>query len=288
MLQIAFVILFLVPAAVAQQADVKLATVGHFANPEITESSGIAASRQQPGVYWTINDSGGKASIYAFDRTGRDLGAWRVADAANRDWEAVAIGPCEPNGPPSCLYIGDIGDNFRLRRVVTFYRVPEPQVSGHPQKHQRTAPAERIDFTYPTGPRDVEALYVSADATVWLITKGLKRAFRLPYGNSQTAVVAESSILLPIDHGSSTLVTDAALSPDGQALAVRTYNQIYVFKAKPNGEPDVAIPPNVCDISALDEDGGEGLGWPSDGEALLLSSEGRAGQISTALCRIPE
>jgi len=70
---------------------------GHFEHAEITESSGATASRKQSGIFWTINDSGGFAKVYAFDLRGRDKGAWHLSGAGNRDWEAIALGPC-PRG----------------------------------------------------------------------------------------------------------------------------------------------------------------------------------------------
>ena len=50
--------------------------IGRIENPHITESSGVAASRQYPGVFWTHVDGGGpkKQVLYAIDREGKSLG----------------------------------------------------------------------------------------------------------------------------------------------------------------------------------------------------------------------
>ena len=43
-------------------------------DPRITESSGLAASRLHPGVYWTHNDSDDGPYVYAVDsRTGKTV-----------------------------------------------------------------------------------------------------------------------------------------------------------------------------------------------------------------------
>src|SRR5215208_316535 len=55
--------------------------------PAVNESSGIAASRLDPGLFWTHNDSGDDPFIYAFDREGKRRGVWRVRQAEARDWE---------------------------------------------------------------------------------------------------------------------------------------------------------------------------------------------------------
>ena len=136
----------------------------------LDESSGVAASRRQPGVLWTLNDSGNEASIFATDTLGRDHGAFEVIGAENRDWEAVALGPC---GARDCLYIADTGDNWQNLRTGRFYRVPEP---GIPARKPQTRAAEVLEFRYPSGPRDVEAAFVGGDGSLYLITKSLGSA----------------------------------------------------------------------------------------------------------------
>src|SRR5215813_6353086 len=103
----------------------------HLANLEnqsIKESSGIAASRRNTGVFWTHNDSGDGPFIFAFDRQGKHRGVWRVIGAKAVDWEDMAIGPGSRRGR-SYLYLGDIGDNSKKRDQITVYRVAEPQVT---------------------------------------------------------------------------------------------------------------------------------------------------------------
>ena len=113
--------------------------------PELTESSGVAASRRQPGILWTMNDSGDDAWIFATDTLGRDHGAFLVAGAENRDWEAITLGPC---GNRDCLYIADTGDNGMDQESARVYRVPEPSITS---RIPRTRKAEVLEFRYPRG-----------------------------------------------------------------------------------------------------------------------------------------
>ena len=119
-IRLAAVFVALVPIGVAAQATLRREIVGHFARPDIVESSGIVASRKQPGAYWTMNDSGGKPEVYAFDLSGRDLGAWMVPGATANDWESLGLGPCAPGSNSDCLYAGDTGDNSEVRRSGRF------------------------------------------------------------------------------------------------------------------------------------------------------------------------
>ena len=83
--------------------------VGRIESPDVTESSGIAASLCQPKVFWTHNDSGDDAFIFAMGENGKNLGTYRVTGARNSDWEDIASYK-SPDG--TCyLYIGDIGNN---------------------------------------------------------------------------------------------------------------------------------------------------------------------------------
>ena len=83
--------------------------VGRIESPDVTESSGIAASLCQPNVFWTHNDSGDDAFIFAMSESGKNLGTYRVSNARNSDWEDIASYK-SPDG--TCyLYVGDIGNN---------------------------------------------------------------------------------------------------------------------------------------------------------------------------------
>ena len=101
-----------------------------------------AAGSPLPGVilvfFWTHNDSGGGAWLYAFDRSGQSLGRWAVPGARANDWEDIAAGPGPKRGE-SYLYIGDIGDNNSRRPYVTVYRIPEP-ASLNQNRNERSRP----------------------------------------------------------------------------------------------------------------------------------------------------
>jgi hypothetical protein len=250
---------------------------GVFRNPRLAESSGVAASRRQPGVLWTLNDSGHEPWIFATDTLGRDLGTFRVAEADNYDWEALALGPC---GGRECLYIADTGDNGESRGEVRIYRVPEP---GLPAVSAATSPAEALELRYPDGPRDVEAAFVGDDGTVFLISKGRDgtvRAYRVPARAwaERGPVVAEAIGKLQIETGGlGNLVTDAALSPAGDRVVIRTYLAVFLFALT---RRNTLLPLGVaCDAAGLQVQG-EGISW-LDHRRMVLTSEGGFGTPGT-------
>ena len=267
---------------------------------ELPENSAAAMSRTQPGVLFTINDSGNEPVLFAIDTTGAPRGAWRVNGARNVDWEAASIGPCAPDGAPACVYIGDTGDNDDVRTTVSIYRVAEPRAQSGPVIG--TVDAARLDYAYPDGPHDVEAMYVAPNGDTFLITKRpiadaarhLRPAlvFRIPASawSSRARLVAERVDSLEIVPGSAPLrvVTDAALSPNGRHLAVRTYMQVYVFATdSATGRVDHRVAPSACNVVSLGEAQGEGIGWADDDGRLVLTSEGRGSPLELATCPLP-
>jgi hypothetical protein len=246
---------------------------GTFQDPRLRESSGVVASRRHPGLLWTLNDSGGDPILFLTDTTGAALGTYRVLGASNVDWEALGRGAC---GDAVCLIIGDTGDNSERRAVVRLYRMVEPDTGA--LARGADPKVESLGFQYPGAAHDVEALYVEPDGAVVLITKGRTgriltfRVTASAWGTGRTAMATPLDTL-PIVPSLMTgrAVTDAAISPDGRRVAVRTYRDVHFFLRDRAGrlQPDPARP--VCDILGR-EPQGEGIDW-WDQDLLVLTSE---------------
>src|SRR5205085_6750727 len=88
---------------------------GTFRNRALRESSGVAVSREHPGILWTFNDSDNPPYLFATDTLGGDRGTFEVAGAENVDWEAMALAPCASG---SCVYLADTGDDLERRSSV--------------------------------------------------------------------------------------------------------------------------------------------------------------------------
>jgi len=275
---------------------------------DLVENSAAAMSTTQPGIWFTVNDSGSEPVLFAFDTTGAPRGWWRIAGARNTDWESASAGPC---GPPDvspltrpdrseCVYIGDTGDNDAAHKSRSIYRVNEPSArSGRDALNRDTLPAFMLTYRYADGPHDVEAMYVAPDRAIYLITK---RPLAGAHGRLRDALVfrlapkawtspglatAELVDSLPIVPGSAPgrEVTDAALSPDAKFLAARTYMQVYVFAIdSTTGRILRHQPLKVCNVVSLDEPQGEGITWMSGSRRLLFTTEGRGASIRIATC----
>jgi hypothetical protein len=249
------------------------------------EASGAALSRTTPGVVWTHNDSG-EPAVFALDSSGALLGAVRVTGAAVVDWEAVAIGPC---ASASCLYIGDIGDNNARRKDVVVYRVAEPS-----PRDRNTAGAEAFRATYPDGRHDAEAMFVTADGTVYVITKGDTgpiAIYRFPQPLRPNASVRLERVatLAAGTVKRHERVTDASISPNGRWVVLRTAGSLAFYPARELAAGTVADP-QTFDIRSLREVQGEGVALADDGTVYLIGEGGgkkRPGTFARMLCTLP-
>jgi hypothetical protein len=260
---------------------VEVVRTGSFQDTAIRESSGVARSRTVPGLFYTINDSDNPPVVFAFDSSGRSRGRWLMPVARNRDWEALATGPCPWT---SCLYIGDIGDNREREPTVTVLRVHEPLAQSPPKEATDGGRLEMdsLVFRYPDGPHDAEAMWVDDSGGVFIVTKGRTggtKLFRAPPDGFRLRqpIVATLVQELPIPDTPhwGRGVTDAALAPDRTLVAIRTYTEVYLFPVLPSGR--LGQPLGRCSLAGL-EPQGEGVAWLDDGRLILTSESGLGGR----------
>jgi hypothetical protein len=259
---------------------------GGIDSTEIGELSGLAASREHPGVLWAHNDSGDTARIFALGEDGAGLGTYTLPGVDATDWEDIAVGPGAAPGA-SAIFIGDIGDNLLARNDgVLVHRVTEP--ADRPDGTDRTlAEPDTLVLQYPNGPADAEALIVDPlSGDLVIVTKDLlgnsraltAAAADLVAGTPLTLTDAGAVTIDPSLGGSlvglpSTMITAADVTPDGRWVLVRTYQAVLAFE-RPDGEPLVAaFESTPCTVPSATEPQGEAIAVTSDGSAYLTASE---------------
>jgi hypothetical protein len=242
----------------------------------VVEASGAVVGKRFPDVIWTHNDSG-TAQLFAFDTRGAVKARVALTGVKVTDWEDVAIGPC-PGG--SCMYAADIGDNDRRRRSLTIYRFSEPRPGD-----TGVAVTDTWQLTYPDGPHDAEALFVTPSGEMFIITKeegdsaGLYRA-AVPTDGA--AVTLQRVGQLPLR-----LATGASISADGEWTAVRSNDALLIYRTKElitgKGQPAHRV-----DLRALREPQGEGVAFGPRG-IIYLTGEGPAlkgGTLAALKCAL--
>lgn len=219
-----FVLLFFVLGCEARDP----AYVAAVKNSQIDESSGLAKSRQYPGVFWTHNDSGGKPRIYPlfFDPKAEKKyyqNSVKVKGADNVDWEEIA--PYQNNR----LIIGDFGNNANDRRDLKLYIIKEPD----PYKEKKVRIEKVIPFhfedqdAFPPKMRnfDCEAMFARGE-DIYLLSKHRSDTFTTLY----KLVGEEARVISRFDVGSR--VTAADISEDGKYVAVLTYDYLWLFEGE--------------------------------------------------------
>lgn len=258
--------------------------VGIIESPEIKESSGLAASKCQTDVFWTHNDSGDEAFIFAFNIKGEKLGTWKVTGAKAFDWEDIA--QIKDASGECVLYIGDIGNNTRSRGDFTIYRVREPQVSPVNKSSSKKNPlltdaAEAIKFEYPGARRDAETLMVHpATGDVYILSKSLSGAaavYKLKSGfdSSKTNKLEKlADFTVPaIPNG---FLTGGDISPDGKRVIICDYFNAYELvlpDAAKNFDDIWKRTPLTVELGPREQ--GEAVAYSADGKSVFANSENK-------------
>lgn len=182
----------------------------------IVESSSLIVARTEPDLVFTAND-GPATHIYAVDMTtGETVGTITLAGIDPLDLEAMAP------GPDGALYLADIGDNDASRDLVSVYRIDEPG------SRDATAQPQRFDLAYPDGPRDAEALIVEPRSGRLIVVSK-----EVPAGTVYVAptTLREGAVnRLRAVATAPGLVTDGALLPGGDTVALRTYTAAATYR----------------------------------------------------------
>ena len=260
---------------------------GLLADPELAEVSGLAASQAQPGRYWSNNDGGNGETLQLIEADGTRVSGLVVADVTNTDWEDIAS--FRLDGKPYLL-VADTGDNGGLRKTLKLHVIEEP---AKVRDGDRVPVAWTIEFAWPDGARDCEAVAVdAARGEVLLVSK--KRVppelFRLPLQPKDAAPqVAElvgtlSGITQPREQELRenpvygryrSQVSAADLSPNGRVLAVLNYSRIYFF-IRPRGRAwtqSLLGRAAALDFPWLPQ--AEAIAFSLDGSTLLIGGEQR-------------
>jgi hypothetical protein len=256
-----------------------LIALGTNKNPQISESSGLASSAYFDDAVWTINDSGNPPKLFLIRHTGKLIAEVDVDQSANRDWEALTRFTSKEQ---SYLLIADVGDNSRKAKGYSFYLVKEPDFSKANPKAvvRKSLEATRIQFSYPDGPKNCEAVAVDAAAkNVWLVEKVYYTSkqktppgiYVLPLQLSKTdqPLTARRVANFPIRN-----VTGMSFSSDGKRLLIRNYVNAHLYSREPNETWEQVLnrfkPTTV--VMPLQRIG-EAVCFTKDSKSVILTSE---------------
>jgi hypothetical protein len=220
--------------AKAQKVDTIQCEVEAIASlpKSLVEISGMVASDND---FWVHNDGDNGSFLMLLTKQGTIKTIKRISNAPNYDWEDIAVDPA------GNLYVGDIGNNNNNRRMLQIYKIPNPARS----ENLRIV-AEKIEFDYsdqkefpPKKNRlvyDAEAMIYFRD-TLFIFNKnrtqpysGYLRMYKLPATIGKQKAVLGDSLFLGGKNMLSSWVTGAALSADGEKLALLSHDKVWMLE----------------------------------------------------------
>lgn len=235
----------------------------------LKEVSGLApASGTNQNLLWAEEDSGNKNAVYLLDTMGRLRGIKYLPGVPNLDWEDMAGGPGPEKGK-YYLYMGDIGDNFKIRPFITIYRFEEPDI--HSPKDTLVPRFDAINLAYPDGRHNAEALMVDPSTKdIYVITKDSVAGVYVARYPQNTKELTRLTLLgtLPIS-----TVTAADISADGSQIVIKNYDNVFYWKKSAGESMITCLARTPLRLDYKRELQGEAITWTMDGKGFYTLSE---------------
>lgn len=220
----------------------------------IRESSGLCASNFDPELLWTHNDSGDTNRIFGVTQSGTTKATLTLRGATARDWEDISA------GPSNTLWVGDIGDNAKLRAAIQVYRIAEPRWAV-----TDTVRATKYTFVYPNGARNSETLMVNpVSGRLYIVSKDTDGNRGAIYRAPRTLSTTSANTLIRVGSAPGR-ITAGDFAPDGKTFMLRTQIRAYRYSS-------VTATPVQIPLPAMQQ--GESLAYGKDGSTVYFGSEG--------------
>jgi hypothetical protein len=259
--------------------------------PNLSEASGLCASRTSPGVFFTHNDSGTSTDVYAFSLDGSLIATLTLSGALSEDWEDIGVGP-GPESGQSYLYVADIGDNDRIRTTsIVIQRALEPALSASDRGQALSLPFQSLYFSYPDEPHNAETLLVDPiSGDLYIATKGDADGSHVYVAHAphSTSAITPLEYVTTLAFGAaplegSPLATGGSVAPDGSALLIRTYDGVFLWARAPGTSLAEALLGEPCALPVAKEGQGEGVTFGADAWSYFTIGEGNSPTLSRVL-----
>jgi len=246
------------------------------------EISGIAASGINKGLYYIHNDSGDTSRFFTINPIGGKLASTVYFNGDPNlpqgvwDCEDIAVGPGPVPGK-SYLYVGDIGDNYAVRRYLTIFRMEEKTAwAADSVQHAVAVP---IHFKYPDGPKDAESLMIDpVQKLIYIVSKrkdsvGVYTS-PLIFKPNDTLILTKRCKLYFGGFKPFKWITAGDISKDGQQILLKSYVKVYYWRRKNNEPVWQTLLRQPQELPYKMERQGEGIGFTPDGKGYYTVSEG--------------
>jgi hypothetical protein len=255
---------------------------GTLQGKELDEISGIAASGIHKDIYYIHNDSGDTSRFFAIIPNGNVQatiyypGDPKELQGGVHDCEDIAVGP-GPDPKKSYVYVGDIGDNYALRKYITIYRIQEQTawLKGGIIK----AGAVPLHLKYPDGPKDAETLMIDPlQKLIYIVSKrkDTVNVYTTPlaYKSDDTLALTHRCKLFFAGIKPFKWITAGDISKDGRRILLKSYEKVYYWTRKDNEPVWQVMQRQPRELYYQPEKQGEAIGFTPDGKGYYTTSEG--------------
>ncbi|MND28803.1 hypothetical protein D3C80_192960 [compost metagenome] len=250
-------------------------------NNALKEISGIASGRTNKELLYVHEDSFCPNKVYLLNTKGEYQGSLKLKGRKNWDWEDIAVGG-GPEESKHYIYVGDIGDNFKLMNAAIVYRFEEPNLTNAslPIKSKVYRP-DKLRFQYPDGRHNAETLLLDPlTKDLYIVTKGKTATiYRAEFPqNSIKSTKLEYIGSLPISQA-----TGGSISSDGKEIIIKDYYRIYYWKRLEGQSINEALTATPELLPYQREMQGEAVGFNNDNSGYYTISEieSRKGLVPT-------
>lgn len=252
----------------------KSSRAGNLDRSKLSEASGLTYSKNRPGAFFWVNDSGNSSEIHATQENGTAIKTVVLSGFGNTDWEALATGPCPRTPGESCIYVGDLGDGIGWRSNFKIGVFSESDFWNS----SRISPQATIEFSYPGNADNSEAFIVTPKGEIVILSKdssGTTEVFTVDLSGRTKMIGAMNlnRIIAPA-RDKAPRVTDASLSPDGKTVLILTYGDILELSLEKLMTASVGVAgTDHTVIKGPNFSQQETLSYTAAGKKFLVSSE---------------
>ncbi|XP_067669923.1 uncharacterized protein [Haliotis asinina] len=240
-------------------------------------TSGICASRQHPGIVYTVigapkdSDSSYDSNIYAYYASNASLVTKINLDVINVDWEDIACGPCDTSGLGHCIYISDTGYN-RKRPANLIYKIQEPQ-EMLPGREQSLGEDEIEVIGFETDLENCRALMVSPRGRLFLMDALVKP------GGFHEVVDGETKHLFDVAFPKESEYDAPCagdISADGKEFILKFQEDVFYWYVENEEDMESVLTDSeqALVLPYFEESNGKSIAWSLDGASYFTVSAG--------------
>jgi hypothetical protein len=201
------------------------------------ELSGMAASRENAGLYWVHNDGKSITDLYLLDSLGKRKGTALLTNIITQDCEDIATGK-GPDATKNYIYLADTGDNLGDYATHSIYRIEEPKLPANASGNEDLTfnSIEKLSFSYPNNAKpNAETLMldpITKDLLIVTKANNLAQVFRFPFPQSITSTTTLTLVAeLDIDKA-----TAGDISSDGKEILIKNKEKIFHWDIAANSD----------------------------------------------------